>query len=79
MNQLAFLILFLFIQSLGCGNGQVTVLQLQVNLFFLKARQINRKLIAIVILLKPLNGKSIQSSNKLSPKILGNISHASLL
>ena len=40
MDDLAFLVLALFFNALGRGDRQIPVLQLQINLIFLEARQV---------------------------------------
>ena len=50
-NQLAILILLLFVQPLCGADREITVVQLHRELFFLEARQINVQLIAVLFLM----------------------------
>ena len=47
---LAFLILFVLIQGLGGGDGQVALFQLYLDAVFLEARQVHDHIIAVLVL-----------------------------
>ena len=52
MDDLSLLVLALFFKAFGRGNRQVAVLQLQINLIFLEARQVHFQLVAFVVLIQ---------------------------
>ena len=52
MNDLALLILAFFFVALGSGDRQVAILQLQIDLIFLEARQVHLQLIAFIVFLQ---------------------------
>ena len=45
-----FFILLIFIQSLRCRNGKISILQLGIDLVFLKSREINIYFVRIICL-----------------------------
>ena len=52
MNELALLVLVLFFEALGRGDRQVTILQLQIDLILLEARQVHLQLVAFIVFLQ---------------------------
>ena len=44
----SFFIFFIFVQTLGCAYGKITIFQLNLNVIFLKARKINIYFVGVI-------------------------------